>query len=126
MLCSTKRLIILLAALLVVEGAAGSAFAGLVIEGDMNSLTAVLLVILAMGCTFGFTIYMVLRLAENGKTSEKAIIRKFASLIFGGDKDDPKEVIDEIRGMRGDMKTLIELLMSEKANRPLEPWEGRL
>ena len=125
---------ILLAIVLGAEGAAGSAVAGLYIEGDMNSLTAVLLVIIAMGCTFGFTVAFIFWLASEGKKSKRAVIRAFAKQLFrdvkGASPLDPMEELQElnqnVKTLVGQNVTLIEWLAEIKASKPTDRWEKPL
>lgn len=127
MMCSTKRLMILMIAVLGVEGVAGSALAGLYIEGDMNSLTAVLLVILAMGCTFGFTIWFILRQAETGRRSKNPVIKAFAEQLFrdvGGES--PKDPTAVLESLDKNIRILIDLMMQDRAEHQRDRWEKPL
>lgn len=124
---STKRLLILLTALLGVEGVTGSALAGFVVEGDMDSFTAVLLVIMAMGGTFIGTVWLFMQQVIKGRQSKNRLIKTFSEQLYrdmnGSNPADPTEVLQELNL---NMKKLIELMMNERANRPQEPWERPL
>ena len=123
---STKRLIVLIAALLGIEGAAGSAIAGLYIEGDMDASTAILTVIISILVTAIGTLYSIMVAADKARKSKNRMARALGELIYqdthGATPTDPDETLRELNE---NVKKLVELMMVERANSPQEPWEGR-
>lgn len=117
MMSSTRRLMILLAALLAGEGIAGSAAAGFVIEGDMNSFTAILLLIITMGATFFGTTWLFMQQVVKGRESKNKLIRAFAEQLYrdvnGGEKD-PVELLEEVNK---NLIRLINLVMVDRAEK---------
>lgn len=125
---STKRLIILTTALLGIEGAVGSALAGFYIEGDMDALTGVVLVIVSIIVTFSATIWGVFIGAERAKRSSNPRVKALGTLIYGdlhsANPADADQVLFDIKDL---LVKLVEKEARESADKrgPIagRPWE---
>lgn len=122
---STKRLIVLTTGLLGMEAAVGSALAGVYIEGDMDALTGVLLVIFSTIVSVAGTLWGVWIAAEKARKAESRAARALGHLIYGdlhhASPTDSGEVLYEIKDL---LVKLVEKDAREGAARP--NWEKPL
>ena len=119
---STKRLIVLLVALLSTVGAAGSAVAGFVIEGDMNSMTAFLAVMISTIIGIIATAIYFVNLIYRGQQSRNKFTRALANQLHKDIKGLP--TIDPAQDDK--MQKIIELLMEiRQDSRQQNSWQNR-
>ena len=126
---STKRLIVLLIALLGTVGAAGSAVAGFVIEGDMNSLTAFLVLVLAVISAIIATAWWFINLIYRGKDSKSKFNRLLANQLLKdirGVAPSDSDPTEAIRSLDKNVCVLIDLMMEMRANNQPDRWERPL
>jgi len=83
-----KRLLVVLIIVLFVEGAAGTAVAGLTIEAEMDPWTAGLLVAVVMLGSGGITLVMLLWVVTRGKGCKSPIVRAIARMFVAREQED--------------------------------------
>ena len=79
---STKRLIVLTTGLLGMEAAVGTALAGVYIEGDMDALTGVVLVIFSIIVSVAGTLWGVWIAAEKARKADSRAARALGHLLY--------------------------------------------
>lgn len=122
---STKRLIVLTTCLLGIEAAVGSALAGVYIEGDMDALTGVVLVIFSIIVSVAGTLWGVWIAAEKARKAESRAAKALGHLIYGDlhsvSPTDPGEVLYEIKDL------LVKLVEKDAIDQAAKPnWEKKL